>query len=107
MFEKKTRNGVPFFTSTILPIPHAFSTRLGGVSSLPHLQSMNLGENRGDEPQNVQKNFDLLCQASGLPRKVVSGLQIHSKSSCMPKILLKKSPPATVSIQTGRVFPFA
>lgn len=79
MFEKKTRNGVPFFTSTILPIPHAFSTRLGGVSSLPHLQSMNLGENRGDEPQNVQKNFDLLCQASGLPRKVVSGLQIHSE----------------------------
>ena len=79
MFEKKTRNGVPFFISTILPIPHAFSTRLGGVSSLPHLQSMNLGENRGDEPQNVQKNFDLLCQASGLPRKVVSGLQIHSE----------------------------
>lgn len=79
LFEKKTRNGVPFFTSTILPIPHAFSTRLGGVSSLPHLQSMNLGENRGDEPQNVQKNFDLLCQASGLPRKVVSGLQIHSE----------------------------
>ena len=94
MFEKKTRNGVPFFTSTILPIPHAFSTRLGGVSSLPHLQSMNLGENRGDEPQNVQKNFDRGCRS--IP-----------KSSCMPKILLKKSPPATVSIQTGRVFPFA
>lgn len=87
MFEKKTRNGVTFFTSTLLSVPHAFSTRLGGVSELPHLKSMNLGENRGDEAQNVQKNFDLLCQASELPRKVVSGIQIHSE-----KILYTEEP---------------
>ena len=71
-------NGVPFLVSDLLPCPHAFSTRAGGVSTLPHLRSLNVGENRGDDPQNPKINVSLLCQAAFLPQNVVSALQIHS-----------------------------
>ncbi|MBQ7846645.1 MAG: peptidoglycan editing factor PgeF [Clostridia bacterium] len=78
MFLEKTAGGVRYLYSTLLDCPHAFSTKEGGVSTLPHLQSMNLGENRGDAPENVQKNFLLLESAAGLPSNRVGGAQIHS-----------------------------
>lgn len=86
-FLKKTVNNVTFFVSDLLPCPHAFSTRLGGISTLPHLFSMNLGENRGDAPENPAKNFKKILLAANLPENCVSALQIHSK-----KVLYVKAP---------------
>lgn len=62
-----------------LGVKHLFSTRYGGVSLLPHLSSMNLGENRGDDPENVEKNFDILLSHIGHSfADTVRGGQVHS-----------------------------
>ena len=77
-FYETVRDGVPYLSSDLLPCPHGFSTRLGGSSTLPHLASMNLGEHRGDAPENVAENYRRFCTAVGLPAKVAAGRQIHS-----------------------------
>lgn len=79
-FVEKRVNGVRYLQSTLLDCPHGFSTRAGGVSTLPHLKSMNLGDNRGDDPKNVSENYRLFALATGLPQKRVSGNQIHSQT---------------------------
>ena len=79
MFTETNRNGLTFFSSDNISCAHAFSTRLGGVSVLPHLRSLNLGENRGDDPENVKKNYDLFLGALGLRREdLVLARQIAS-----------------------------
>ena len=40
--------------------PHAFTTRLGGVSE-GYLESLNLGAHRGDCIENVTKNYQILA----------------------------------------------
>ncbi|MCL2855389.1 MAG: peptidoglycan editing factor PgeF [Defluviitaleaceae bacterium] len=40
------------------------STRLGGVSAGVY-EAMNLGRNLGDDPANVQCNYEILCNAMG------------------------------------------
>lgn len=79
-FILQQRDGVRFYRSDLLPCPHAFSTRAGGISTLPHLYSMNIGENRGDEPGNPEKNLAILTRAAGLPPSVVSAAQVHGTS---------------------------
>lgn len=72
-------DGVVYETSDTLGTGHLFSTRYGGVSSLPHLRGMNLGENRGDDPENVAKNFDILLSHIGHAfADTVRGGQVHS-----------------------------
>ena len=39
-----------YTTAPSIPFTHCFTTRLGGVSE-DYLDSLNLGENRGDKPQ--------------------------------------------------------
>ena len=57
---------------------HCFSTRFGGVSS-GYLSSLNLGVHRGDTPENVQKNYEILGNAVGFrPDDLVFTHQIHS-----------------------------
>lgn len=59
--------------------PHLFSTRSGGVSSLPFLKSLNIGENRGDDPENVAENYRrLLATVGRRPDQAVIGHQVHS-----------------------------
>ncbi len=61
-----------------LSAPHAFTTRLGGVS-LGSLGAMNLSMHRGDPTGNVQKNFELLATALDFDlRKLVFTHQTHS-----------------------------
>ncbi len=61
-------------------IKNCFSTKHGGVSK-GHLTSMNLGYGRGDEKENVDKNYDLLCNAVGLNLdKIILGNQTHSNN---------------------------
>lgn len=59
---------VPYLTfnrlSDIDFINHAFSTRLGGVST-GEFTSMNLAFNRGDNPDNVTENYKRICKSAG------------------------------------------
>ncbi len=58
---------------------HAFSTRVGGVSSLSYTKFLNLAFERGDDSKTVIKNLEILGGAAGFdPQKVISLPQIHS-----------------------------
>ena len=47
---------------------HCFSTRLGGVST-GRLASLNLGMHRGDDPDRVRENYDILGAAVGFAKE--------------------------------------
>ena len=67
-----------YLTAEEISVPHAFTTRLGGVST-GCLDSLNLGMHRGDEPGNVEENFRILCAAMGIESsRIVMTWQIHS-----------------------------
>ncbi|MFP2898849.1 peptidoglycan editing factor PgeF [Corallococcus sp. 4LFB] len=53
-----------FLTSALLPVPHGFATRAGGVSEGP-FASLNLGFSVGDERPRVEENHRRLAQAAG------------------------------------------
>ncbi len=80
MFLKKTaENGVLYECSDRFTAKHLFSTRIGGVSRAEYLASMNLGENRGDFPENVKTNFDRLLMPIGRSfSDCVRAGQVHS-----------------------------
>lgn len=59
-------------------VHHAFSTRMGGVSTLPHLKAMNCGFLRGDSDENVKENIRILCRLAGCSENAVGTPQIHS-----------------------------
>lgn len=67
-----------FDSLTELPyIKHAFSTRLGGVSS-GEFNSMNMSFNRGDKDENVTENYKRLCNAVGVEfESLVASAQDH------------------------------
>ncbi|MBR6917031.1 MAG: peptidoglycan editing factor PgeF [Clostridia bacterium] len=71
-----------FWKSSLLElagVAHAFSTRLGGVSTLPHTKSMNVGFERGDDDGTVKRNIALLCEAAGMESDgVVCSPQHHT-----------------------------
>lgn len=57
---------------------HCFTTRFGGVSR-GTLSSLNLGIHRGDDPENVLKNYEILGKAVGFsPKGLVFTHQIHT-----------------------------
>ena len=65
--------------SKLLTSPHAFSTRLGGVSSLNPTKYLNLGFGRGDDDKTVLRNLRLFSEAAGFDmHSVVSLPQVHS-----------------------------
>lgn len=67
-----------YLTSSVLTVPHCFTTRNGGVST-GFLSSMNLGIHRGDDPENVRKNYEILGAALGFdPETLVFTKQTHS-----------------------------
>ena len=78
---RQERHGVPFYAcpdSAWSGAAHGFSTRLGGVSPAP-MDSLNLGANRGDAPENVRENFIRFCTAVGTDANaLVKNHQIHS-----------------------------
>ena len=64
-------------TAENIPAAHGFTTRLGGVSK-DYLESLNLGAHRGDDPQNVAKNYEILGNALGFSVKnLVLTNQVH------------------------------
>ena len=61
-------------------INHGFSTRLGGVSN-GVCSSMNFAYNDYDTVENVAKNHELFCNATGIDvNKIVKTKQIHSSN---------------------------
>ncbi len=68
-----------FVKSEILRAPHAFSTRLGGVSTLSSTESLNLAFGRGDKDDTVFENLNIFGREAGFdPRNVISLPQVHS-----------------------------
>ena len=68
-----------FVKSDILCSPHAFSTRLGGVSTKAHTSSLNLAFDRGDDDEAVLENLGIFAKSVGFDaHSVVSLPQIHS-----------------------------
>ena len=57
-----------YFTAANIPVPHGFTTRLGGVSQ-GSFASMNIGTHRGDSRENVLKNYEILGSAIGFDVK--------------------------------------
>lgn len=61
-----------------IKVPHAFTTRLGGVSE-GCLASLNLGIHRGDSIENVRKNYEILGNALKIDtHNTVLSTQTHS-----------------------------
>lgn len=79
-FYDKKVNGLTLHVSTLLEelgVPHAFTTRYGGVST-DVFNSLNLGLNRGDEPERVRENYRRVCEALGVEMdKLVLSSQVH------------------------------
>ena len=53
-----------YLTAEGISVPHCFTTRFGGVSE-GYLSSLNLGIHRGDKPENVVNNYEILGEALG------------------------------------------
>ena len=63
------------FTSSLLAVPHGFTSREGGVSPAPY-HSLNLGLSTKDDPIFVEENRRILLEQFGNPP--VAGLdQVH------------------------------
>ncbi len=77
----RCENGVLYYTFPSMELPfirHGFSTRLGGVSE-GIFASMNLGYNRGDDPEKVTENYRRMGEALGVDyRNMVLSAQTHT-----------------------------
>lgn len=77
-FPLHAQRGAAYLTAPNIPARHAFSTRLGGVST-GVLESLNLSVRRGDTPENVRENWRRLGAAAGLDlTRAVYAKQVHS-----------------------------
>lgn len=77
------KNGdVVYLTSPVFDdiswLRNGISTRLGGVST-GFLSSMNFAYNDYDNPDDVYKNYQIFCEATGIDiNKIVTTKQVHS-----------------------------
>ena len=73
-----TKGTLEYLTAEGICVPHAFTSRLGGVSE-GRFASLNLGMHRGDDAQNVQRNYAILAKALDFDlESLVLTRQIHS-----------------------------
>lgn len=79
MSVKTVRKGeLEYLVAEGIAAPHAFTTRLGGVST-GIFASMNIGLQQGDSAENVVKNLQILAGTIGFdPKKLICTHQIHS-----------------------------
>ena len=77
--EQHENNGVVYFTAPVLDCPHAFSARLGGVST-GVAAGLNLSARKVDQAENVRENWRRLAEATGMElSRAVYATQIHSR----------------------------
>ena len=88
MLERATASsGVVYYRSTLfqrMGIPHAFTTRIGGVSTGP-FASLNLGTTaqatEQDSLEHIRVNFQRAATAINLPEAPIAWVhQIHGKA---------------------------
>lgn len=79
MAVRTVKNGsLEYLAADHIAVPHCFTTRRGGVSE-GYLASLNIGPYRGDKPENVEKNFQILAKELNFNIKnLVLTLQVHS-----------------------------
>ena len=71
------RGSFVYYTCRRIPVRYAFTTKFGGVST-GACESLNLGFNRGDEPENVRENYRRLGAALGVDEgRMTLTKQIH------------------------------
>lgn len=76
--ETITLGNLQYITAGNISVPHAFTTRLGGVSQ-GHLAALNIGTRRGDSPEAVLENYGILGNALGFDtRQAVLSRQTHT-----------------------------
>lgn len=63
-FTENNDKGLVYMTSDKIKARHAFTTRYGGVST-GGFASLNLGSNRGDDPEAVRENYRRVCALMG------------------------------------------
>ena len=75
------RNGtLEYQAAEGIAVPHAFTTRRGGVSR-DDLDSLNLGVHRGDDRANVEENFRILGRTLGFSTAdLVLSNQVHGNT---------------------------
>jgi len=66
-----------FHTSRLLPVPHGFTTRDGGVSQGPY-RSLNLSLSVGDSSEHVAENLRALAREVGIrSSQIQTAAQVH------------------------------
>ena len=76
-FIEKHEKGLVFMVSTLIPARHAFTTRFGGVSE-GIFATLNLGSNRGDDPEKVRENYTRVAALFGAgPDDCAVTKQVH------------------------------
>lgn len=72
------KGSLEYLTALEIKTPHAFTTRLGGVSE-GVFASMNIARHRGDSDENVEKNYEILANELNFDKNnLVLTRQIHS-----------------------------
>ncbi len=75
MIEFASKNGLDGFFSDILPVPHIFTSRIGGRSTEKPFASLNLGVNTKD--LHYRENYEIVKKAMGFD-KIVFTKQLHT-----------------------------
>ncbi len=79
-FTEKSAGALRWLSSDALDgagVVNAFTTRYGGVST-GEFESLDLAVSRGDSPECVRRNYDIICSALGIsPEKLVFSRQVH------------------------------
>ena len=124
MLQKRVcENGVVCLVSPLLEraaIPHAFSTRVGGVSQGP-FASLNLGNPQGvlrDDEANIRENYARLLDAANLSGRPICRVhQVHGRTIVMVRhgdalpnhtqadALVTEEPEFALSIRTADCVP--
>jgi YfiH family protein len=77
MFVQQTAHDVMYMTAPNIAAAHAFTTRAGGVSQGVY-SSLNLGQNRGDDPVCVRENYLRISRALDIHYEdIVCFRQVH------------------------------
>ena len=71
---------LPLLTSSVINVPHGFTSRTGGLSQ-GYYASLNLGLSTGDDPKLVDENRQRVFQQFGVSKNQVCVLeQVHGNS---------------------------
>lgn len=76
--------------SPLLPVPHAFFTRRGGVSAGLYA-SLNMGRGSGDDPEAVARNRALAAAALDVPPEAL--MTVHQTHSARAVVVREPGPP--------------